>query len=106
MDTVDARARAPRHPLAPEWLHTPADPNALADGVWPDSAERGEDGGIRIAGVPVAELVREHGTPLYVVDEADLETPGEDEDAEGAEGAEGESAEGEDAESSEGSEEE
>ncbi|MFD4006691.1 50S ribosomal protein L25/general stress protein Ctc [Brachybacterium paraconglomeratum] len=40
------------------------------------------------------------------VDEADLETPGEDEDAEGAEGAEGESAEGEDAESSEGSEEE
>ncbi|PPG21141.1 diaminopimelate decarboxylase [Rathayibacter sp. AY1E8] len=71
MDTVDARARAPRHPLAPEWLHTPADPNALADGVWPDSAERGEDGGIRIAGVPVAELVREHGTPLYVVDEAD-----------------------------------
>ena len=37
------------------------------------------------------------------VDEADLETAGEDEDAEGAEG---ESAEGEDAESSEGSEEE
>lgn len=59
------------HPLAPEWLHEPDDANALADGVWSDGARRGDDGVLRIAGVPATELASSFGTPLYVVDEAD-----------------------------------
>ncbi|PPF16351.1 diaminopimelate decarboxylase [Rathayibacter rathayi] len=69
MDTVDSRA--PRHPLAPDWLQTPDDADALAEGVWSDNTVRDPSGALRVAGVPVADLVREHGTPLYVIDEAD-----------------------------------
>lgn len=69
MDTVDARA--PRHPLAPDWLRTPDDANALSEGVWSDGVRRDEHGTLSVAGVSVDVLVREYGTPLYVVDEAD-----------------------------------
>ncbi|MCA9876928.1 MAG: diaminopimelate decarboxylase [Thermomicrobiales bacterium] len=39
---------------------------------WPDTAERGPAGDLRIGGVPLAELARELGTPLYVYDETTL----------------------------------
>ncbi|WBU38277.1 diaminopimelate decarboxylase [Homoserinibacter sp. YIM 151385] len=57
------------NPLAPAWLVRPADPDALAPLVWPASAARDEAGAIRLAGVAATELAREHGTPLYVLDE-------------------------------------
>jgi diaminopimelate decarboxylase len=41
-------------------------------GPWPLTADRGADGVLTIGGVPVTDLAREHGTPLWVVDEADL----------------------------------
>ncbi len=41
-------------------------------GVWPLTAERGDDGEVSIGGVAVGELARAHGTPLWVVDEHDL----------------------------------
>jgi diaminopimelate decarboxylase len=39
--------------------------------VWPRSAER-VDGELHVGGRPVTELAREHGTPLFVLDEADF----------------------------------
>jgi diaminopimelate decarboxylase len=58
------------NPLAPEWLRPPEDANALEPAIWPSGAAR-RQGELRIAGVRVSELVREYGTPLYVVDEED-----------------------------------
>lgn len=71
MDTDAARASAPRHPLAPEWLVEPADANGLAASVWSDGTTRTGDGALEIAGVAASALAEQFGTPLYVVDEAD-----------------------------------
>ncbi|MBX3194504.1 MAG: diaminopimelate decarboxylase [Microbacteriaceae bacterium] len=60
------------NPLAPEWLRHPEDANALAAGVWPSSAARLASGAMSIAGAEATALAREFGTPLYVIDEADL----------------------------------
>jgi diaminopimelate decarboxylase len=59
-------------PLAPDWLIHPDDANALAPGVWPSSAARRGDGSIVIAGAALPDLAAEFGTPLYVVDEAEV----------------------------------
>jgi diaminopimelate decarboxylase len=40
--------------------------------VWPRNSMRTDEGSVRFAGVEVGELVRAHGTPLFVVDEADF----------------------------------
>lgn len=61
-------------PLAPGWLAHPDDANALAPAVWPASAERADDGAIRIAGASLTDLAAEFGTPLYVVDETEVRT--------------------------------
>ncbi|OOB91903.1 diaminopimelate decarboxylase [Rathayibacter sp. VKM Ac-2630] len=71
MDNDDAHARAPRHPLAPDWLERPEDANALDPAVWSDNAARGSNGSLEVAGVPASRLVEEFGTPVYVIDEAD-----------------------------------
>ena len=60
------------NPLAPSWLRPPEDANALAAGVWSATAARGADGGLVIGGVAAEALAAEYGTPLYVVDEADV----------------------------------
>jgi diaminopimelate decarboxylase len=49
----------------------PADLGALDPQVWPRSAER-VDGELHLGGRPVTELAREHGTPLFVLDEGDF----------------------------------
>ncbi|MGR6965730.1 diaminopimelate decarboxylase [Geodermatophilus sp. URMC 61] len=49
----------------------PADLGALDPQVWPRSARR-VDGELHLAGRPVTELARAHGTPLFVLDEADF----------------------------------
>jgi len=59
------------NPLAPGWLSHPEDANALDARVWPRGARRDDDGVVTLAGVPVGDLAREFGTPLYVLDEAD-----------------------------------
>ena len=58
-----AREAAPL--LAPE-------PDGAATGVWSTGVRRGDDGALSVAGVDVREVARTHGTPAYVVDEADL----------------------------------
>jgi diaminopimelate decarboxylase len=58
------------HPLAPAWLNAPDDANDLAPGVWSDSVARNDAGVLCVGGVSVTDLVRDFGTPLYVIDEA------------------------------------
>jgi len=60
------------NPLAPSWLTAPDDANALPATVWSQNAVRAPDGELRIAGVRASVLVAEFGTPVYVVDEADV----------------------------------
>jgi diaminopimelate decarboxylase len=43
-------------------------------GPWPVTASRDDAGTLTIGGVAVTDLVRDHGTPLWVVDEDDLRT--------------------------------
>ncbi|MGY2065055.1 diaminopimelate decarboxylase [Blastococcus sp. SYSU DS0619] len=49
----------------------PAELGVLDPQVWPRSAER-VDGELHLAGRAVTDLAREHGTPLFVLDEADF----------------------------------
>ncbi|QTE28765.1 diaminopimelate decarboxylase [Pengzhenrongella sicca] len=44
----------------------------LDPAVWASGVRRGADGALEVAGVDVRDLAREHGTPLYVLDEADF----------------------------------
>ena len=43
----------------------------LDPAIWPGTAER-VDGALHLGGVDVRDLAREHGTPAYVLDEADF----------------------------------
>ena len=73
-----AHPAGPRHaevahaPTLPQRPDTPGELTALHANVWPRGAVRGDDGEIRIAGMPVGELARDYGTPLFVVDEDDF----------------------------------
>ncbi|MCZ4300638.1 diaminopimelate decarboxylase [Microbacterium oxydans] len=62
----------PADSLAPEWLVVPDDANDLADGVWPESAARDDDGALLIAGVSAPSLTRTYGSPLLVLDEEEV----------------------------------
>ncbi|MGF2948381.1 diaminopimelate decarboxylase [Microbacterium alcoholitolerans] len=57
---------------APEWLVVPDDANDLVPSVWPVSARRADDGELFIGGVSAGDLAREYGTPLQVLDEAEV----------------------------------
>ncbi len=60
------------NPLAPSWLVTPGDANALPEHVWSQNATRSPGGELEIAGVAALALVQQFGSPVYVVDEADV----------------------------------
>ncbi|MDT0187276.1 diaminopimelate decarboxylase [Microbacterium sp. ARD31] len=55
----------------PHWLREPADPNVLVEHLWSRTATK-TDGVLAVGGVPLPELVREHGSPAYVLDEDDF----------------------------------
>lgn len=61
------------HSLAPHWRHIPENPNALHAGVWPASSHRDAAGELIFGGVSARDLVETYGTPLYVVDQAEVE---------------------------------
>ena len=63
-----------KNPLTPEWLATPADANLLERQIWPRTAERSNRGELSVGQVPVSDLVRQYGSPLYVVDQEDFES--------------------------------
>ncbi|MDZ5662537.1 diaminopimelate decarboxylase [Nocardioides sp. S-58] len=55
----------------PHWLREPSDPNELVPLLWSRTATK-TDGVLSVGGVPLPDLVREHGSPAYVLDEVDL----------------------------------
>ena len=55
----------------PAWLRQPDDANVLVPQLWSSTARK-VDGTLEVGGVPVTELVGEHGTPAYVLDEVDF----------------------------------
>ncbi len=59
-------------PLAPEWLSLPGDVNRLNGALWARDVLRSSAGALTVAGVSVAELAAQFGTPLYVVSEDDF----------------------------------
>jgi len=60
------------NPLAPAWLAHPEDANELVAAVWPAHASRNAEGELTVAGVTASALAAEFGTPLFVMDEADV----------------------------------
>jgi diaminopimelate decarboxylase len=56
----------------PAWLTPPADVNALMPLLWSSTARKNADGALEVGGVDLRELVAEHGSPAYVLDEADF----------------------------------
>ena len=69
-DGADEHGAAAESPLAGRPGPEPQGP--YASGPWSGSVTRGEDGVLRVVGVDVRELATRHGTPAYVLDEADL----------------------------------
>jgi len=57
---------------APGWLPVPEDVNALLPRLWSQEVAKDADGVLTVAGVDVVGLAEQVGTPVYVVDEADL----------------------------------
>jgi diaminopimelate decarboxylase len=56
----------------PSWLRPPADVNALVPSLWSSTARKNDAGALEIGGVDLRDLVAEHGSPAYVLDEADF----------------------------------
>ncbi|MCU1553658.1 MAG: diaminopimelate decarboxylase [Arthrobacter sp.] len=69
---MTANAHNPGSPLAPEWLQVPADLNALHEPMWAAGVARNDDGELALDGIPVSELQRQFGTPLFVMSENDF----------------------------------
>ncbi|MCY0905329.1 diaminopimelate decarboxylase family protein [Arthrobacter sp. H14-L1] len=69
---VDPAAVAVASELAPGWLPYPADVNELTSGMWAHDVVRDAAGQLTVAGVTVADLHQEFGTPLFVISEADF----------------------------------
>ncbi|GAB3764608.1 diaminopimelate decarboxylase [Nocardioides ginsengisegetis] len=58
-------------PKGPSWLRLPADTNELVSHLWSTTATK-VDGVLEVGGVALPDLVAEHGSPAYVLDEADF----------------------------------
>ena len=71
------RLHAFPNPLAPSRLQgvtSAQDAAELAPGVWSMTAQRDADGAVEIGGIAAPELLARFGSPLYVIDEADVRT--------------------------------
>jgi len=58
--------------VIPSWLRPPSNAYDLLPQLWAGSVRRNEDGALEVGGVDVRDLAREHGTPAYILDEADF----------------------------------
>ncbi len=56
----------------PSWLREPDDVNTLVPLLWSSTARKNDDGALEVGGVDLRDLVAEHGSPAYVLDEADF----------------------------------
>ncbi len=68
---MHAGVRAPSEASAPGPTSA-AELDELAAHVWPRNAARRPDGAVELAGVEVCRLAQAHGTPVFVLDEADF----------------------------------
>ncbi len=64
-------AHAPGALRGPSWLREPADVDALVPQLWSGTAHK-DGGDLVVGGVAIPDLVAEHNTPAYVLDEADF----------------------------------
>jgi diaminopimelate decarboxylase len=55
----------------PSWLREPGDVNSLVPILWSSTATK-DDGVLSVGGVALPDLVAEHGSPAYVLDERDF----------------------------------
>ncbi len=55
----------------PAWLREPSDVDALVPQLWSQTARK-VDGVLEVGGVRLTDLVAEHGSPAYVLDESDF----------------------------------
>ena len=62
----------------PTWLTVPDDLNELDLSLWPRGTHRDETGRVVVAGVALTDVVAEHGTPVYVIDEDDFRSRARD----------------------------
>lgn len=58
--------------IQPQWLHRPDDLNELDQKLWPRGTHRDERGELVIAGAPATDLLAQHGSPAYFIDESDF----------------------------------
>ncbi|HEU4946719.1 MAG TPA: diaminopimelate decarboxylase [Kribbella sp.] len=56
----------------PAWLRAPRDVNELVAPLWSFNTRKNDEGALEVGGVDLRELVAEHGSPAYVLDEADF----------------------------------
>jgi diaminopimelate decarboxylase len=56
----------------PAWLRPPHDVNDLVPQLWSSTAKKSAEGSLVVGGVDVRDLVAEHGSPAYVLDEDDF----------------------------------
>jgi diaminopimelate decarboxylase len=56
----------------PSWLRPPRDVNDLVVSLWSFNARKNADGALEVGGVDLRDLVAEHGSPAYVLDEGDF----------------------------------
>src|SRR4051794_2301932 len=68
---LHADINGPGFGRVPAWLRPPADVDALTPQLWSRTAAK-VDGVLSVAGVDLRQLAAEHGTPAYVLDEADF----------------------------------
>lgn len=59
------------NPLVPSWLVPSID---LDPAIWPKSCHRDENGELVIGGKAATDLIRQFGSPLYVVDQGEFES--------------------------------
>ncbi len=64
-------AHAVQSVRGPAWLREPTDVNALLPQLWSSTAVK-VDGVLEVGGVRLTDLVAEHGSPAYVLDEDDF----------------------------------
>lgn len=56
----------------PSWLRAPRDVNDLVPQLWSSTAKKTAEGSLVIGGVDARDLIAEHGSPAYVLDEDDF----------------------------------
>jgi diaminopimelate decarboxylase len=57
---------------APPWLRAPGNVNDLVTQLWSTNSKKNAEGALEVGGVDVRDLLAEHGSPAYVLDEADF----------------------------------